>query len=321
MSRWLDCVQRKRLPPLVRLAASTGVKAPVESYLRAGRDPDATDTKNRTLLLLAAAGGSADICRLLLESGADPSRRDAEENDALSVAIRNGNMDAASVLRACIAPEPSVHRARGGADSSAIGPVEADLESANVSEEVVPGFDQWVASTEPLPPQDEPALYTDAVDVQNGISKHVPIDTDFDWSDVEIELPESATWRDEAYAFWLDEVRNLIHFGLSWGWVTVWQIADVASDSGGRDDVDEIESRLRLALGDVGILVEDDPALAPIVHLSWPVDVHAVGHGGIMDDAIAFIDNLSQTRDLHTYYRQDIQQMEAAVRRRREARR
>ena len=85
MSRWLCGVQSKRLPPVVRLAASTGVKAPVESYLRAGRDPDATDAKDRTLLLLAAAGGSADVCRLLLESGADPSRRDAEGSDALTV--------------------------------------------------------------------------------------------------------------------------------------------------------------------------------------------------------------------------------------------
>ena len=295
------------------------MKAPVESYLRAGRDPDATDAKNRTLLLLAAAGGSADVCRLLLESGADPSRRDAEGNDALTVAIRNGNMDAASVLRACLAPTPSVHPAREGADSSATGAVEADLDSAKVPEEVVPGFDHWEALTESLPPQDEPTLRTDAAELQNRISEHAPIDTDFDWSDVEIELPESATRRDAAYAFWLDEVRNLIHFGLSWGWVTVWQIAGVASDSGGRDDVDEIESRLRLVLGDVGILVEEDPALAPVVDQSWPADAPVGSDGGIMDDAIAFLDNLSQTRDLHTYYWKDIQQME--VRRLREARR
>ena len=295
------------------------MKAPVKSYLRAGRDPDATDAKNRTLLLLAAAGGNADVCRLLLESGADPSRRDAEGNDALTVAIRNGNMDAASVLRACLAPTPSFHPAREGADSSATGAVEADLDSTKVPEEAVPGFDHWEALTEPLPPQDEPTLRTDAAELQNRISEHAPIDTDFDWSDVEIELPESATQRDAAYAFWLDEVRNLIHFGLSWGWVTVWQIAGVASDSGGRDDVDEIESRLRLVLGDVGILVEEDPALAPVVDQSWPADAPVGSHGGIMDEAIAFLDNLSQTRDLHTYYWKDIQQME--VRRLREARR
>ena len=296
------------------------MKAPVESYLRAGRDPDATDAKNRTLLLLAAAGGSADVCRLLLESGADPSRRDAEGNDALTVAIRNGNLDAASVLRACLAPAPSVHPARKGDGSSVTGAVEADVESGTVAEEDVPGFDQWEALTEPPPPRDDPTLRTDAAGLQNRISEHAPVDTDFDWSDVEIELPESATRRDPEYAFWLDEVRSLIHFGLSWGWVTVWQIAGVASDSGGTDDVDEIESRLRLVLGDAGILVENNPALARIVDQSWPADAPGVSHG-IMDEAMAFIDNLSQTVDLHTYYRKDIQQMEAAVRRLRESRR
>ena len=317
MSRWLCGVQSKRLPPVVRLAASTGVKAPVESYLRAGRDPDATDAKDRTLLLLAAAGGSADVCRLLLESGADPSRRDAEGSDALTVAIRNGNLDAASVLRACLAPAPPVHRARRGEGSS----VTSDVEFGTVAEDDVLGFDQWEALTEPPPPRDDPTLRTDAAELQNRISEHAPIDTDFDWSDVEIELPESATRRDPEYAFWLDAVRSLIHFGLSWGWVTVWQVAGVASDSGGRGDVDEIESRLRLVLGDVGILVEDDPALAPIVNQLWPENAPVVSHGGIMDEAIAFIDNLSQTRDLRTYYMKDIQQMEAAVRSLREARR
>ena len=188
-------MERKRLPPVVRLAASTGVKAPVEFYLRAGRDPDATDAKDRTLLLLAAAGGNAEVCRLLLDSGADPSRRDAEGNDALTVAIRNGNLDAASVLRACLAPAPSVDPALGDG-SSVTGAVEAHVEPGMVAEEDVPGFDQWEPLTEPPPPRDDPTLRTDAAELQNRISEHAPIDTDFDWSDVEIELPESAVRRE-----------------------------------------------------------------------------------------------------------------------------
>lgn len=305
---------------MVRLAASTGVKAPVEFYLRAGRDPDATDAKDRTLLLLAAAGGNADVCRLLLDSGADPSRRDAEGNDALTVAIRNGNLDAASVLRASLAPAPSVDPAPGDG-SSATGAVEAHVEPGTVAEEDVPGFDQWEPLTEPPPPQDDPTLRTDAAELQNRISEHAPIDTDFDWSDVDIELPESAVRRDSEYAVWLDEVRSLLDFGLSWGWVTVRQVASIAADTGGTDDLDEIDSRLRLVLGDVGIVVEDDPALALIVDQSWPTDAPVVGHDGIIDEAIAFIDHLSQTRDLRTYYWKDIQQMETAVRRLREGRR
>lgn len=277
------------------------MKAPVESYLRAGRDLDATDLKNRTLLLLAAAGGSADVCRLLLESGADPSRRDAEGNDALTIAINNGNENAAAVLRASLAP--------------VAGAVGVNPDSVKVAEEDVPGLDQWEALTELPPPRDEPGLRAEAADLQQRISEHAPIDTAFDWSDVEIELPESATRHDPAHAFWLDEVRSLIHFGLSWGWVTVWQVASVAGDSGSRDDEDEIASRLRFVLGDIGISLEDDPALAPIVDALWPGDEAVVSHDVIVDEAVAFIDNLSRARDLHSYYMKDIQQMEAVVRR------
>ncbi len=103
--------------------------------------------------------------------------------------------------------------------------------------------------------------------------------------------------------------------------MTARQVASVAADSGDTDDVDEIESRLRLVLGDVGIVMENDPALTSIIDQSWPTNTPVGSHDGIIDDAITFIDHLSQTRDLHSYYRKDIQQMEAAVRRLREARR
>ena len=60
-------VGRERLPPIVRLAASAGVKAPVQFYLRSGRNPNATDSRSRTLLL-AAKAGQTDICRLLIDN-------------------------------------------------------------------------------------------------------------------------------------------------------------------------------------------------------------------------------------------------------------
>ena len=212
-------------------------------------------------------------------------------------------MDVAAVLQAHLASPSSIHLAREAA------------------EENTPGLDQWQPLTERPPPPDEPALRTGAAALQNRISKHPPIDTAFDWSEVEIELPEFATRRDPTYIFWLDGVRNLIHFGLSWGWVTARQVASVASDSGSRDDTDEIECRLRLMLGDVGISVEDDPSLAPMVDQLWPGGAPVHDHDDIVDEAIAFIENLSQTRDLYTYYMKDIQQMEAVVRRLREVRR
>ena len=79
------------------------MKAPVRFYLRSGRDPNATDSRCRTLLLLAAKAGRTDVCRLLMESGADPTLRDADGVDALSAAIRNGHSQTAGVLRTYLA--------------------------------------------------------------------------------------------------------------------------------------------------------------------------------------------------------------------------
>ena len=93
---------RSRLPPLFRWAASHGVKASVELYVRRGYDVNATDIRGRTLLLLAAAGGYADICRLLIEAGADPSLRDVNGLDALSAAVESKKEKAAAVLRTCL---------------------------------------------------------------------------------------------------------------------------------------------------------------------------------------------------------------------------
>ena len=100
-------MSRARLPPLFRWAASAGSKASVELYIRKGYDINATDSKGRTLLLLAAARGHADICRLLIDRGADPAVCDPGGHDALSVAAKNGRTEAEAVLRACL-PPPSV---------------------------------------------------------------------------------------------------------------------------------------------------------------------------------------------------------------------
>ena len=85
--------------------------------------------------------------------------------------------------------------ARESDDSSVFGAIDAERESATVAEEDVPSFDQWEALTESPPPRDEPALRTDAAELQNRLSEHAPIDTDFDWPDVETPPPLPAVGR------------------------------------------------------------------------------------------------------------------------------
>ena len=277
------------------------MKALVESYVRKGHDINATDTRQRTLLLMAAARGHADICRLLIDAGADPTLRDANGDDALSVAVKNRRRETEAVLRALAS--------RFVAPSGTSSPVHIDSLSrgvALVSDDEDQYSDQWTELVEPQPPADSPIVRENAARLQDRISEHVATDRDADWSDIEVELPESATRQDPNWADWLDGVRRLIDFGLSWGWVTAFQVAEVAASAEVRDRQDEVDSRLRFMLGDMGIPIEEDPLLESIAHqCSGHVPLSSNGRDGVIDEAISFLDELSLDRDPRTYFRKD----------------
>ena len=296
----LGCMGRGRLPPMVRLAASAGVKAPVRFYLRSGRDPNATDSRCRTLLLLAAKAGRTDVCRLLMESGADPTLRDADGIDALSAAIRNRHTETADVLRAYLArlappPAPRADQART-ADSSRIGNRPENVPPDPDGDDQTLNLDDWEEQHDAPPPADAPELRASATALQSGISAHSPIDSDHAWADVEIDLPRSAVRLDPAHVVWLDVVRSLIHYGLSWGWVTRHQVAEVAGRTGTGDGREEIEIHLRLVLGEVGVMVDenvDEPFMTGQLWRDWqdgpPSEPGEDGHRAIINEAVAFL--------------------------------
>ena len=266
----------------------------------------------RPLLVLAASSGNAEICRLLIESGADPSLRDAEGDDALSVAIRNRNAEAAAVLQSYLVPKPPARSSSPGDNSST---TDVRIKPASAADDIVTESDQWEEIVEASPPPDNPTVRTDAEIVQIQISEHDPIDSDYDWADVEIELPDSTIQHGKAQTLWLDEVRGLICFGLSWGWVTSGQVVEVAGNRGGREDVHEIESRLRIMLGDVGVAVEEDDILEWIADRTWrgPLNNRQFVNGDdrMIDDALIFLDDLSSFQDPLTCYWKEIRQIEA----------
>ena len=147
------------------------MKAPVRFYLRSGRNPNATDSRSRTLLLLAAAAGHTDICRLLIESGADPTLRDADGNDALSAAIRNRHAEAAGVLQACLArlaspPAPSVDQARTDGDSSGIGSLPENVAYDPNGDDQILDPDDWEEQPDAPPPPDAAALRASTRELQ-----------------------------------------------------------------------------------------------------------------------------------------------------------
>lgn len=288
------------------------MKAPIRFYLRSGRSPNATDSRSRTLLLFAATAGHADICRLLIESGADPTLRDADGNDALSAAIRNHHAEAASVLRACLArlasPQaPSVDQAPTDGDSSGIGSLPTDIASDL-------GGDDWEAEPVASPPPDDEELRRSTTELQNGISAHAPIDADHAWDDVEIDLPESAARPDPAHAVWLDEVRSLIHYGLSWGWVTRHQVDEIVGRNGAGEGRDEVEINLRLVLGEIGIVVDEAVGESTTGQLwrDWKDEPPSDdGHSRVIDEAVALLEASDGLDNPLNCYWRDIRRLEA----------
>jgi ankyrin repeat protein len=76
------------------------MQALVEDHLAKEASPNTRNRSNRTLLMVAAQRGRAEICRLLLRYGADPSLVDDQNWTAMHHACAQGQADALSVLTA-----------------------------------------------------------------------------------------------------------------------------------------------------------------------------------------------------------------------------
>ena len=284
------------------------MKASVELYVRRGYDVNATDIRGRTLLLLAAAGGHADICRLLIEAGADPSLRDVNGLDALSAAVESKKEEAAAVLRTCLSAAAVSLGDPAAEHSSTAGVVSKAGVAIAAGEDEIRNLADWEELVEPPPPPDDPSLLSIAREQQNKISIHVPINTDRDWSDVQIDLPDGTELHSLKHAAWLDEVRDLVRYGLSCGWVTSYHVSQVVQNADNENSADEIDIRLRVLLGEIGVLIEDGPDIleAVLIARSRSHESSEDRYSGIVEDSIAFLGDLSRNHDPFSHYVKDV---------------
>jgi len=79
-------------------AVARNATSTVSGYLERGLDPDTTDTKGNTLLMLAARLGHEDMVKLLIRWKARPDRRNAFGDTALGVACLEGHSGVAKLL-------------------------------------------------------------------------------------------------------------------------------------------------------------------------------------------------------------------------------
>ena len=285
------------------MAVLAGAVDSVRMHLRAGTDLDTTDAQGRSPLILAVSRGHLDICKLLLEAGADPTKKDNAGNDALAVARLRGETAVAELLhRARISTtvyqddNDEINRNRtdeGSLNDRSLDRMECMFRTTEestadavgdarkriqldrgksvdemVSEPPVDDYDAfdlsaWQEEVETEAPPDDLSCADEAATLQDLLSRHDPIDTDENWDDVEIDLPEleDAGWRRSRLSTETrTAVRVLVVEALRDGRVDGDRIRSALVEDHELEDTKrtDVEANLRLVLGDAGVVIGDD---------------------------------------------------------------
>lgn len=318
----MEALGRKPLSPAFRMALLAGAMESVRLHLRSGGDINATDDNGRSPLILAASRGRLDLCQLLLQQGADPDIRDNKGNDALTVARLFGHAEIAVMLTGAmqVAEEWSsadLHEDGHGPVSSSNEQMVAFgsnlLPFATPATEEASANDDWLDGSNPSPqsgdedmldlsawqeeiesplPPDDPSCADGAAALQTLISRHIPIDRDADWDDVEIDLPEFSDMVRRRSALTeedLEALRLLLIEALRDGRVNAKRVAACFPDGADWDESDHaaLGDVLRLIFADLGIEIDDDQQ-APHAVLDADEDDEEA-YGDLAAEALTFL--------------------------------
>ncbi|WP_172963476.1 sigma-70 family RNA polymerase sigma factor [Thalassospira marina] len=325
-------LHRLSISPLFKMAVIGGVKDAVTHLLRQGAEVNAVDEKGRPALIFAAEKGHLDICRILLEADADPEICDDDGNDALSSAIAHGWKDIEDVLRVYLPPQTPERRQNPpvivsldvresgcevGEGSSTVSILDEGAEGSSLDCNEL-DLSLWEEEVEPTIPDEDASCLLEAAQVQKRISRHIPIDMDEDWSNVDIELPSVLILRrgtaSEEDMIWQTAARHLICDGLDGGRVTAQQLLRAVPTDPDKIDTpdDNYLMALEVVLQDLRIQVEEASDVIGCLPLE-PDDYRKQAENGAfdnwtastIDEALVFLsDLLSYTSDpLRQYYR------------------
>ncbi|MCP5245963.1 MAG: sigma-70 family RNA polymerase sigma factor [Burkholderiales bacterium] len=235
-------------------------------YVRRGGDVNAIDGKGRSPLMLAASKGHVGVCRILLEAGSDPRKVDRDGNCALSIAMASGVPSLVELFSGVeetqsnvVKSEVNVNVVKSEVNVSTLpehpeAVIARDLDEENLD------LSLWESEEDVVKPAHDPECLNREHEVQRQISAHVPINTDFDWLDVEIDLPAVQRRRRRRNALdeeEIDATRNLLLIGLSDGFIPESFISFLSRGIDG-DQNEEFESILRITLGELGIVTDEE---------------------------------------------------------------
>ncbi len=188
-AQWWNLLPGERLPFASAAAsalkrASYGCALPTTNHT----EPiNATDEQGCTPLILAASRGHLDICRLLLNAGANPLIKNIEGNSALTVAINFGFTEIVALLQEWAV---KYQQRNGESQTDFAVPLVVDhTETAGNQEPENIDLSEWTEESVSPAPLESGNFRTLAFTLQNKLSDHVPLSSDADWSDVEIDIP------------------------------------------------------------------------------------------------------------------------------------
>lgn len=265
--------------PLLKLAIKAGVKTAVIPLIRSV-GLNLRDSNGFTPLMIAAMHGQHEICHLLLLEGADPLLTDGQGMTALQIAKSKGFSSIIQLFE----PEKKITEEQSQPSTVALqtalasgvctskdhdeGKVYLSCKERFIECEVkISRFEQqeecigWEAEDPVRIPMNDDVCLAQAVSVQNHISAHRPIDRDFDWSDIDIDLPPIAPLATSKVDF--PALKQLVLAGLSAGVVSYRQVHNAILDDYG-SQAEERDALFISLLENSGIDVEENIELTPI---------------------------------------------------------
>lgn len=307
----------RQMPPLLKMSIMHGIKAAVVQQIGRGIDVNACDEKGRTALIIAAARGHEDICSFLLDSGADPYLKDVDGNTALKVADQNGHLKIVSLLNIYISgpilvptseleaidEQPVINVIHGPNSDRAVIPLIPEVQSEALD------ILSWEEAVESDAPANDPFCILSVEKIQHEITLHTVVDTDYDWADVEIDLPIILTQRSNSLIEdedkWLPGVRHLLHLGIRDLILDEEQInAAVPRDDQGEELYTDFKLKLRAAIEDFGILIDEHVASVVPIESDDEIDFYDTR----LDEGVAHFRNLVlEKSDSATLYLKEVE--------------
>lgn len=305
------------------LACARRKKGIVQLLLAAGAKPELLDPEGRNALQHAEMGKCAQCIALLREALGSPVQ--VNENDVSDEDSPQTDVQATVFFHPSFSSESSYHNAEDEradvasqvdevvvsnafpvaepaicqeqpylrAGEHVVVNSEAETRSNLIDLDDEPldfGFeDDWVAESEAIAPNGDMTVAEEISTLQGTIGQHKAIDTDVEWDDVDLFLPERALplANDDG-----EGIRALLFRGLREGTVSETAIIDACRevDTSRNEDTERL---LTFVLGDLGIVIDEWAGLAEQSDLLEPTADEELG----LSEALEFVGNLASGRN------------------------